>query len=49
MYNLIIAPVVKWISQRSSEPLLWVRILPGAQKVSLETPKKYEKSFIKNT
>lgn len=25
-----IAPVVKWISHRSSEPLLWVRILPGA-------------------
>ncbi len=26
-----VAPVVKWISHRSSEPLLWVRILPGAQ------------------
>ena len=31
MYNLIIALVVKWISQRSSEPLLRVRILPRAQ------------------
>ena len=29
-YHSPIAPVVKWISQRSSEPLLWVRILPGA-------------------
>ena len=26
------APVVKWISQRSSKPLFWVRILAGAQK-----------------
>ena len=26
------APMVKWISQRSSEPLLWVRVLLGAQK-----------------
>ncbi len=25
------APVVKWISQRSSEPLFWVRVLAGAQ------------------
>lgn len=25
------APVVKWISHRSSEPLFWVRILAGAQ------------------
>lgn len=33
------APVVKWISQRSSEPLLWVRVLPGAQhKASLCVP-----------
>ena len=24
--------MVKWISQRSSEPLLWVRVLLGAQK-----------------
>ena len=29
IYN---APMVKWISQRSSEPLFWVRILAGAQK-----------------
>ena len=28
IYN---APMVKWISQRSSEPLFWVRILVGAQ------------------
>ena len=28
---MLFAPVVKWISQRSSEPLLRVRILPGAQ------------------
>jgi len=26
--------VVKWISQRSSEPLLQVRVLPGAQRAS---------------
>ena len=30
MYNDKNAPVVKWISQRSSEPLLGVRIPPGA-------------------
>lgn len=30
-YYSVIAPVVKWISHRSSEPLLWVRFLPGAQ------------------
>jgi hypothetical protein len=29
------APVVKWISYRSSEPLLGVRIPPGAQKATL--------------
>ncbi len=29
------APVVKWISQRSSEPLLGVRIPPGAFLISL--------------
>ena len=28
---LVNAPVVKWISQRSSEPSLQVRVLPGAQ------------------
>ena len=28
---MITAPVVKWISQQSSELLLWVRFLPGAQ------------------
>jgi tRNA nucleotidyltransferase (CCA-adding enzyme) len=27
--------VVKWISQRSSEPLFWVRILAGAQEIKL--------------
>ena len=31
MYNLTNALVVKWISQRSSEPLLQVRVLPRAQ------------------
>lgn len=30
---MLFAPVVKWISQRSSEPLLRVRILPGAQEL----------------
>ena len=33
-YNYVVksnAPVVKWISHRSSEPLLGVRIPPGAQ------------------
>ncbi len=29
--NTSVAPMVKWISQRSSEPLLWVRVLLGAQ------------------
>lgn len=29
-YKEHFAPVVKWISQRSSEPLLGVRIPPGA-------------------
>ena len=27
------APVVQWIEQRSSEPLMWVRFLPGAFKI----------------
>ncbi len=31
-YNAIQALVVKWISQRSSEPSLGVRVPPGAQK-----------------
>lgn len=31
------APVVKWISHRSSEPLFWVRILAGALKILLKT------------
>lgn len=31
--NHLSAPMVKWISQRSSEPLLWVRVLLGAQKI----------------
>ncbi len=30
-YKHIIAPMVKWISRRSSEPLLGVRIPLGAQ------------------
>ena len=34
-YDGFYAPVVKWISQRSSEPLVRVRFLPGAQSVSL--------------
>ena len=32
MYNYLSAPVVKWISQQSSELSLGVRIPPGAQK-----------------
>lgn len=31
-YYLEHAPVVKWISQRSSEPSFQVRVLAGAQK-----------------
>lgn len=32
-YNSEVAPVVKWISRRASDALLWVRLLPGAQSV----------------
>lgn len=34
MYNHRIALVVKWISQRSSEPSLGVRVPPGAQNMN---------------
>ncbi len=27
------APVVQWIGHRSSESMMWVRFLPGAQNV----------------
>ena len=35
------APVVKWISCRSSEPLLGVRIPPGAQVLNVRYCLKY--------
>lgn len=43
MIILDYAPVVKWISQRSSEPLFWVRILAGAQQRKNPMKAKIEK------
>ncbi len=42
-----LAPVVKWISQRSSEPLFWVRILAGAQtSVARRVPPGFEQEGV---